>query len=207
MRVPPSVRPPHTQLLSTGTPTRGVGEERSPKRLSARKTGERGRGGNRGWAGAWSPRTRWDPHHHGRVLGWKLYRLSSKEIRVNSDVGGSIEDQRCLRRWPGLYQSQPRGCYSSWQWSGGNLDGNRGKEGASCASRSGKLNRCNVLDDFQQTATIPRHVKALWQLSLRFRRRPGRGAGILGVENHLYRWHYVTNGEHQVPCRQRLLCL
>jgi len=41
-------------------------------------------------------------------------------------------------------------------------NGNRRKEGAPCVGRSGKLNKRNVLHDFQQTATIPRHAEALW---------------------------------------------
>ena len=41
-----------------GTPTKLVGEERPPKGLYARKTGDRGHGGNRGWPGARSPRAR-----------------------------------------------------------------------------------------------------------------------------------------------------
>jgi len=39
-------------LLSTGTPARRVGEERSPEGLLVRKAGDRGRGGDRGWPGA-----------------------------------------------------------------------------------------------------------------------------------------------------------
>jgi len=64
-----------------------------------------------------------------------------------------------------------------------------------------------VLDDFQQNATIPRHAEALWWLSVRFLGRPGRGARTLRAEDHLHGWYRVSYGEHQVSCRQCLICL
>ena len=141
-----------------------------------------------GVARGWNPRAWWDSHHCGRFFRRRLHRFSAEEVCTSGDVGRSTKGKRCFWCRPYLQQGRPPRRCSLWQRPSDNLSSNRWEEGAPCAGGSRKLDKHNVLDDFQQAAVVSWHVKVLHLLPVRFRGRPGGDAWSFRVEDHLHRW-------------------
>ena len=202
VRVPPSVWPPHTQLLSIGTPVGWAGEKWLFEWLLGGVTGRPELDSIRRGSGARDTRAWWGPHYREGFFRRMVHRFLAEEVCTSSDVGRGARSRRRSWRRPCLHQSWPPRCRPPRQWSGRDLSNDRGEKGTPCAGGPGKLDRRDALDDLQQAAGFPWPAKALYWLSVRLRGRPGGGAWELGDEDHLHKLCRVPYGEHQVARRQ-----